>query len=71
MLNEVNRMFGLAFPDKPLPAHGAGFTTGCCDCGAPLRHDRFRCDRHAAEIAEERRDEGRWDDRYSEWEDAA
>jgi hypothetical protein len=57
----VDRVFGIL--DKP--------PIGCKDCGAPLGYDDIRCDRHADEIAEERRENGRWDDLHSEWEDAA
>jgi hypothetical protein len=43
----------------------------CVDCDEPAGADGLRCERCADEIAAERLENGRWDDRYTEGEVAA
>ena len=61
-LTDVARMFDiLAAPPKRT----------CVDCDEPAGADGLRCERCADEIAAERLENGRWDDRYTEGEVAA
>jgi predicted amidophosphoribosyltransferase len=63
-MNEAIETITLPLTMTTRPALGMGYPEGtCCDCGAPLGYDKYRCDKHAEEIHQERLENGRWDER--------